>query len=271
MTYIRPHKNPYAQIGRIVGTAVAVLVLLILIVEWRAPSAFPGLAAAVSRPFWRMQFAVESGALASPQALLAENESLELQLSALEAETASSSVQALIDENAGLRSLLGRASTTPLLGAAVLERPPLLPYDELILDVGTDDGAGSTSLVYAPGRIAIGRIEDAYPQTSKAILFSSPGQTYPVSIGRAHVPANAVGRGGGQYQAQAPHDSGIQPGDIVSDMSFSDGTFGVVVSVSTDPADPFDEILFAPPVNVYQLRWVLVGEAPALVSTKAKR
>jgi len=143
--------------------------------------------------------------------------------------------------------------------AAVLVRPPQAAYDELLIDIGADHGITPGSRVYAPGNILIGSTTDIFGQTSKVELFSSSGNTYSVLIGPSRIPATAVGRGGGQYQAEVPQASKINQGDTVSDSSISDAPFGIVSSVLANPADPFETVLFAPPVNIYQLRWVLVA------------
>lgn len=213
----------------------------------------------------------------SPGSLLAQNESLKLQLAALNAQRQSE--QATMDENSELLSLLGRsdavststaqgASSTalsymkPISGrilAAVLIRPPAIDYDELIIDVGADRGIALGAKIYAPGGVLIGTTTDVFSQTSKVELFSSPGETYPVLIGSGLIPATAVGRGGGQYEAEVPQAAKVDQGDTVSDSSISDAPFGIVASVLANAADPFETVIFAPPVNIYQLRWVLVA------------
>ena len=260
MTYLLPHKTAASRRARILVGAAGAAVILIALTLWLAPAFFPGLFMAVARPFWRAEFSMQSGALESPGQLLSESESLKRELSDLRLSIASTSVEATLQENIGLRAMLGRASTTPVILAAVLSRPPFMPYDELIIDRGSDDGIGSGTLVYSPEMVLIGRVSGLYPQTSAVTLFTSPGQKYNVFIGSSDLPAVAVGRGGGQYQAQIPHGSAIAAGDIVRDPSLDDKEFGIVVSVTADPSDPFDRALFAPPVNVYRLRWVLLGK-----------
>jgi len=140
----------------------------------------------------------------------------------------------------------------------VLERPPFGPYDELIIDIGKDKGLTVKDKIYAPGKILIGEVGAVLGKTSKVILFSSPGNKYEVLIGPRHVPATAIGRGGGQYETHVARDIPIKEGDFIEVASLSDLPFAVVTSVISDPAQPFETILFAPVVNVYQLRWVLV-------------
>jgi cell shape-determining protein MreC len=152
---------------------------------------------------------------------------------------------------------------------AVLMRPPFAPYDELVIDIGSEQGVSLGARVYAPGNVLIGTTTRVLSQTATVTLFSSPGQTYAVIIGSSHIPATALGRGGGQYEAQVPQATQITQGDIVSDVSIGDSIFGTVTSVLNNPADPFETVLFAPPVNVYQLHWVLV-ENKKITSTSGQ-
>ncbi len=261
MTYLRPH-NPPGQRAKKVGAVLLIFVLAVGAIQWLVPWFFPSLFMTAAEPFWRAEFSLSSGAVRSPAELLAENEALKRQLADMQAAVASSSVGFLMQENAELKAEFGRASTTPRVLAAVLARPPLAPYDELILDVGADKGVSTTTLVYAPGGALIGRVREAFAHGAKAILLTSPGQTYPIMIGSAHIPATAMGLGGGQYRADVPHGAAIQIGDAASSPALNDSLFGAVVSVATDPSDPFDTVFIAPPANPYQLRWVYLGLRP---------
>ncbi|MFA6432438.1 MAG: rod shape-determining protein MreC [Candidatus Paceibacterota bacterium] len=263
MTYLLPHSSPARRRSRVFWTISIIVVLIVLFISWRAPHTFPSLMTAVARPFWRMSFSIQSGALRSPAELLKDNEELKFQLDSLKQNIASSTIGAILVENQELKAMFYRASTTPFKLAAVLARPPFMPYDELIIDLGADDGISTTTRVYAPGNILIGRAVEVLSQTSKIALYSSPGERYNVLIGANHVPATAVGQGGGQYRADVPHGTALLVGDAVNDPSLSNGPLGVIVSLATDPADPFDTIIFTPQVNIYSLRWVMVDARPA--------
>jgi cell shape-determining protein MreC len=257
---------------RVLGTIAGIIVLSALIINWRAPHAFSGLMTALARPFWRTSFAIQNGVLKSPEELLKENAELQAELAGLKQNIASSSIGAILSENDELRAMFHRASTTPYALAAVLARPPFMPYDELIIDLGSVDGVSSTTKVYAPGNVLIGRVAEALSQTSKVSLFSSPGEKYNVLIGASHVPASAIGIGGGQYRAEVPHGTALSVGDAVSDSTLKNGPMGMIISLVTDPANPFDTILFAPGVNIYELRFVLVDlRADAKLGVKAKK
>jgi cell shape-determining protein MreC len=284
MTYIRTSKRPGTDLVKMISIVCGAIVIVIIAVQLLVPYFLPALFTTIARPFWRMEFSAASGSLDSPQALLVQNEDLKNQLTALE--VSQQSIHMLQSDNSALLALLGRSTATstgmaslnnssatssspesvfsslkPLPGltlAAVLVRPPVAPYDELVIDIGADHDLVTGAKVYAPGNVLIGTTTDILGQTSKVKLFSSPGEAYPVLIGPGHIPATAIGRGGGQYEAQIPQASKVNQGDFVSDSSLSSAPFGIVSAVISNPAEPFEMVLFAPPVNIYQLRWVLV-------------
>ena len=258
MTYLRPNKSPWRGPARTIGFIAGVFVLFIILIQIFSPHTFSGMMTAFARPFWRANFAIQNGALRSPEQLLKENAGLQVEIDGLKQLVSSSSISSILSENEELRAMFHRASSTPYTLAAVLARPLFMPYDEIIIDLGTIDGISTTTRVYAPGNILIGRVREALSQTAKVELLTTPGGKYNVLIGASHIPATALGIGGGQYRAEVPHGTALQVGDMVSDSSANDGPLGTITSIVTDPADPFDTILFAPDVNVYQLRWVLV-------------
>ncbi len=244
---------------RAVTITVSIMMIVIIAVRFAFPSVFPGLFTAVARPFWRVEYSISSGQLDSVESLLAANQDLSRKLD--ESEVRSRSATELNSENDQLKALMGRASTTDRILAAVIAKPPFAPYDELLLDIGSDTGLIAGNMVYATGMIPIGRITDVLTHSSKVLLFSSPGQTFSVQIGGANVPATAVGQGGGQYSAELPRTTAVSQGDPVSIPSLKSNLYGIVSAVVSDPSEPFETILFAPPVNIYQLRWVLVEKS----------
>lgn len=255
MTYLDRNSRSKERIRRIVY-GVSSIVFVTTAIIFFAPHFFPAVFTTFARPFWRAEFSIQSGSLKTPEQLLLQNEELKRQLE--DASVRLATIQAIESENAELKTLMGRASTTPYILAAVLVRPPISAYDDLIIDAGRDHGFSTTSLVYTSGNIPIGKVSDVFDQTSKVILFSSIGQKFDVMIGPSHAPAVAIGRGGGQFQAEIPRGSHIVQGDTVTVSSLNGKPFGTVTSLISDPAQIFETVLFAPPVNIFNLRWVLV-------------
>jgi cell shape-determining protein MreC len=263
MIYLQTRKSRFSGPVRATIAVIAVIVVLGAGVQFFRPSFFPAIVTTLVRPFWRTGLSLSLGSMRSPEELLAENQYLQRELD--DSNVRLQTVQLIEAQNAEFKALMGRASTTPYILAAVLKRPPLAAYDELIIDAGADAGFTVGNNVYAVGNVLIGRISQVLGQTSKVRLFSSTGETYSVSVGPGHSPATAVGRGGGQYEAELPRDINVSQGDFVTDQGLDDRPFGIVTSVLTDPAQPFEKILFAPPVNIYDIRWVLVDPKIRLI------
>ena len=256
MTYLQVHKSRVSLPARVVVGITIVVLLLGGATQFFRPSFFPAVMTTLVRPFWRAQLALQLGSMRTPEGLLAENQYLQRELD--DAKVRLDTIKSVETEHLELKSLMGRASTTPYILAAVLKHPPSAAYDELIIDAGNDAGFSVGNNVYAVGDVPIGRISQVLGQTSTVHLFSSPRETYSVLIGPSHSSATAVGRGGGQYSAELPRDIKVSQGDFVTIPSLNAKPFGVVTSVLADPAQTFQTILFAPPVNLFELRWVLV-------------
>jgi len=257
MTYLQPHNRKRGVSKVFIG--IVIILVLSGALHLFSPHVLPSFFTSIAQPFWRLEFSVESGSLRSPQVLLIQNEELTRKLS--EVDVRLTNTRALELENAELKAMLGRtASTSPMLLAAVLKRPPFSAYDELIVDVGQNFGVASGTPVYSPEHIRIGTITDVLSKTSKVTLLSSPGQKHEVLIGPYNEPAIAVGRGGGQYEARIPNEAPITEGDTVTDPLLDRAPFGIITAKISNPADPFGKVLFAPNISIYKLRWVLVDK-----------
>lgn len=245
MTYVLKsnHRNPKSPIPlsfKILAACLAVLVLIHLI----SPTALPRLFTAFVRPLW----AADQGGTSIEQLrnVLAEQESNPAKDSALQ------------KENDDLKVLLGRAGSPHLLLAAILKKPPFSAYDTLILDVGEDYHVKNGQKVYALGNIPIGEIAEVIGNTSKVRLYSSAGEKFAVSIGSSSIEATAIGKSGGYFEVSLPRDTKIAVGDTVVAPTLTHSFVGTVEAVASDPSEPFSKMLFRQPVNIYELRWVLV-------------
>lgn len=236
----------------------AFIMLVFVFMQYFFPYFISSIFTSVATPFWRTEFAVKSGSLSSTQALLAENESLKRQLQELEEKTSISS--AVLDENIDLKKLLGRTSTTTRILAAVLEKPPISLFDEYIIDIGSDHNLQIGDKVYASGNVLIGQVSLVLSHTAKVKLYSTSGEKYQVSIGRQHVPATALGIGGGQFEADVPRSANINEGDFVNIPSVENNVFGIVSAVVSNSTEAFSKVIFKPLVNIFELRWVMVED-----------
>tara|TARA_Y100000310_G_scaffold144593_1_gene143834 strand:- start:1723 stop:2529 length:807 start_codon:yes stop_codon:yes gene_type:complete len=169
-------------------------------------------------------------------------------------------VQLLEEENDKLRNILGKrggASTNSIV-AAVLAGPGRTTYDTMIVDVGTRDGVVAGNQVIVGEGVLLGEVIEALPRTSKVSLYTAPDVETHVLLNPDNIATVAVGQGGGNYKMIVPRDISILEGSIIKVRGSRDLVLGTVGNVKSDPADPFQEILSKPPVNVRTIKWVEV-------------
>ncbi|MBI4118459.1 MAG: rod shape-determining protein MreC [Parcubacteria group bacterium] len=252
---------------------ITVLVLVALVGAFASFSVlkdqFSRVAYAVAVPLWKGEgmFTAKAKSILSvvqsKQLLLKENARLEDEMRRLKAEMLS--LFLLKKENDELRHYLGatKVDATAIL-AFVLVRPNRSPYDTLIVDRGGEDGLHVGDLVSAPGGVAIGTVTFVSGKTAKVTLFSSPGEKAVVEIGASALRVDAVGQGGGNFEAKLPRGIEVKKGDLVSLIEKRRIVLGIVESIKAEPADSFQILLFKLPVNIYELEWVEITKKQSL-------
>ena len=233
-----------------------IIVIILLFIQFFFPRIFTSTFSYFFSSLWSGKNSVMSDITPRTQ-LINENQNLKQQLALDEAEASSS--RAIIDQSNELKSLLGRpVGTHNLILANVLRRPPGAGYDYFIVDVGSSDGVSVGNSVYSAGSIAVGQIIEVDSHSSKVELYSSSGTNYDVLIGATHIPAVATGQGGGFFSISLSQESGVSIGDEVIIPAISSSPLGFVNAVISDPAQPFERILFESGINPYQSIFMLV-------------
>ncbi len=166
----------------------------------------------------------------------------------------------LYEENLELRERLGRVAEE-VITAAVLLSPPSSPYDTLLLDVGERDQVSFGDKVAAGGTVLIGDIREVYTGSSRAVLYSAPGETREGFILPGNIPVTAEGLGGGALKARIPVGLAVAEGDTLSIPSVSPNIVASVVSMEHREGDSFEVVYFRMPVNPLTLRHVDVWRA----------
>ncbi|MCL5781755.1 MAG: rod shape-determining protein MreC [Patescibacteria group bacterium] len=266
---------------------LGIILLIVFVLGWNYlfPNFMPNLFSAIAKPFWNIRYGIEAGSLSSHDTLLNENEVLRAKVAQYESYYAN--IEAIVAENLQLKQILGikeyqsvstttasttetftdergnilsalRISTEKYSIAPVLIVPPHTGYDQYVIDGGGDRGFAVGESVYSVGKILIGKISSVLANTSIVTLYTSAGETYKVYIGSSSVPIDAIGLGGGQYSADVSRDIQVNIGDSVTSEGLDNIAFGTVKEIISDPAQPFQKILFAPNVNIYSQRWVLI-------------
>jgi cell shape-determining protein MreC len=223
------------------------------------PSFFPKFFTLIAYPLWKGEEAAMVGGeriFMSKKDLAEENRQLRAKLMELEEKTVYA-VQ-IERENTELKEILHRTSAKNALLAVILEKPPRTPYDTLIIDVGEKENITVGSKVTIGGNILIGQVAEVNGPTSKVRLYSTAGEKVDVRIGPSHIDTVATGRGHGDYEATLPREVKIAVGDHVVAPAITPLVFGNVVSIISDPASPFEKILFQVPFNLAELNFVEV-------------
>ena len=237
---------------------VVLIVLVVLVVLFRVP---------ISGVLWQAL---------SP--VLRARDSLGLSQTAdLRAELASNAAaladrDALYRENLELKAILGRPAPLGLPSgagrvlAAVIERPPGIPYDTLGIDAGTAQGVAPDNLVSAGGGALIGKVSEAYAHTARVVLFSAPSEGHEALLisknaQSAAVPLSVEGQGGGSMVASVPAGTSVVAGDIIVFPGIAGGLTGEVSAVDVKESESFVTIYLHLPVNLFEIRYVEVWKS----------
>lgn len=191
----------------------------------------------------------------SKTSLTKELEDLQSKLS--ESEARMQNYDTVLDENENLKEIFNRKSEElKLTLAVILGRANQSPYDTLIIDAGESEGSTVGARVFALGNIPIGRIDTAYADSSKVILFSNSQEITPVNIGGALF--DIVGRGGGNFELILPRDFVLEKGAEAVLPGIVPYVVAEVVSTISDPRDSFKKVLLTSPVNIGELKFVQI-------------
>lgn len=166
----------------------------------------------------------------------------------------------LFEENLMLKESMGRSAQPNALLAAVLVRPPELPYDTLIIDVGTDAAVRVGDVVAAHGSLRIGSVASVESGTARVTLYSTPGATYEGFL-RGSVPITVEGIGAGSLRATVPYDAHAAVGDLVTLPGIEPNFAFVVEQVEAGRGDSAAEVYLRLSVNPFSLKYVEVWRA----------
>src|ERR1035437_8720332 len=170
MTYLLDRKNKRDKVLKI---SLGVIVLIIAI-YFRA-NIFDGLSSfshTIFRPVLVLGNNIgariynASSFFDSKNTLLRANDGLRSDLNTSYATI--SNYNSVLDENTKLKEILGRKNEkVNMTLSAILSKPNMSPYDTLIIDIGTNQSVSVGKTVFALGNVPIGRIGEAYINSSK--------------------------------------------------------------------------------------------------------
>jgi cell shape-determining protein MreC len=261
MTYLR-RSNLQAKKHRTTTISIVLALAIVFSVQIFFPAFYPSILMPIASVAWKAESSV-SGSIAgvisffrSKNSLVSENERLQGEI--LSRDAGALLLDGLKRENDELKALLGRSAGGKDVVALVLSRPPLSFYDTLIVDVGADDGIVIGDKVYANGAVLVGDVSEVFGSTARISLFSTPGRAVSVLFGSSTVQAQAVGKGGGNFEARLPVGIDVAEGDTIVFPHLRSHVFGVIERIVADSTDSLQTIMFKAPVNIHQLRFVEV-------------
>lgn len=235
--------------GRIPALIVAAVLIIMLILGLVFPAALVSLA----RPLWAMgssmTAAVGNIVPENPVALKEERDRLEAELLARTNE-----LYALQAEVADVAKLGGAEGRVP---AGVLVRPPLSPYDTLIVE--PESQVREDAQVYGHGSVPVGTVSRVDGRTAQVSLYSSSGRVTYGWAGEGRIPVELVGAGSGAFRASVAKDAGVAEGDLVYVPGPGALPIGTVVRIDTHPQAPSATLSIRPLVSPFSLTWVAIG------------
>ena len=260
-TYLGQHRR--TPRGRLIATSfIALFFSLAFIADRLNPATIPGFLIPIARPLWATERFVSDNLSTAFSFFIAksdlanENKILKQQLSELSLKLLADS--GLASENESLRSLVELGGTNKKILAEVLSKPPISPYDVLVINVGSENGVEVGDQIVVTGGVVIGEVEKAFSTYSQVVLYSNPGKQTQVLIGEKRLAATAQGVGGGAFQVILPRETEVKSGDGIFFAGPPPMLYGKVVSVDTRDTDFLELVTFISPVNIYELRFVAV-------------
>lgn len=259
MNYLRDKGYNFSQKNQLGWKKPASMALAILVLYLWGSSFLVDVSSFVIYPYLKMSGRIEqnfSDAFSFRRNILEENKKLKTENAVLKAE--SLRISNLQLENNKLRGLES-SNSADLFSARVISKPNHLPYDEIIIDVGSDQVPAFRvgQLVFADKDVVLGQIESVASQYSKIKLYSTGGVKIPVVVGELAVPSIAEGLGAGNFSLTLPRGVTIKVGDQVKTSIVGDYILGYVAGVLKDSNDPFQKVIFRSPYNFFELERVM--------------
>lgn len=256
-SYLTTHRSGgiFSSVGKLVAALLAFFVLMLLLMRLVAPGALTALVS----PLWRLgngtTDAVGNAAtFASRAELLEDRDRLVREVETLRNQSALAAARAT-----DLERLLGnRTERAGGILAGVVARPPVSPYDVLVIDQGGSAGIRVGSAAFGPGGVPLGTVTSADARFARVTLYSSTDLVTEGWAGVARVPMKLVGTGAGGFDAEIPGNAGVLVGDQVFVPGPGALPIGTVAEIVSDPSSPSVILRIRPIVNPFSITWVTV-------------
>ena len=247
--------TPVVAFGVVIGIAALFFVIKMV---------FPSVIVALAEPLWKGGATLEAAVgnatagVGNSETLANENTQLAAQVASLQNQNA-----VLTARSQDLTKLLGGSTTSGTtaqgIAAGVLARPPLSPYDTLVVGMGAKDGVVVGAVVTASGGIPIGTVQSTTAHTATVALLSMADHTTDAWVGENRIPLTLSGMGAGAFTATLPKAAAVNVGDNVYVPGPGAIPVGTISQVETDPSSPSVTLSIQPFVNIFSTTWVEIA------------
>lgn len=215
----------------------------------------------ISRPvlITKEKILKSSGAVGSyfifKNALINKNKELEEEVGRLKLKEIS--YDTLLKENDELRSELGRENVGSKKVANILSKPPVSPYDSMVLDLGSNNGVSLGQKVYISENIIVGVIINVTSKTSLVELFSSGNRKQEATLLRTGSTFVLEGNGGGNLRLEVPKDTDLIWGDVFT-YPGTPFSLGSVYYVDSNSQSSFKTAYIKTPGNIFASKYLFI-------------
>ncbi len=235
--------SPSLQLG---GAILGAVVALLILIRVFLPSSFYTL----TSPLFTL-----GNATANISSFFSDPVALSEQVATLTSER-----DALLSENDSLAKQLAEYGVLPEsdgVVALVSARPPITPYDVLVITKGTASGVAVEALAFANGGVPVGVVADANSASARVVLFSSSGRATEGWVGEEKYPVTFIGEGSGAFIAVVPREASVVEG-AQTYFASSNIPFGVIVRVQSDASSPQATLHIRPYVSPFSITSVVI-------------
>lgn len=138
----------------------------------------------------------------------------------------------------------------------VVARPPVSPYDTIIVGSGENAGVQQEMEVFAAGNVPIGVVSEVLKEFSRVTLFSSPSAMVSGWVGENRTPITIYGAGGGVMRSTVSRAASVAIGDTVFVPGPGMLPIGSVEAVDSNPSSPSVILHIRSDINLFSVDWV---------------
>ncbi|HEY4496427.1 MAG TPA: rod shape-determining protein MreC [Candidatus Paceibacterota bacterium] len=260
--YLKPSRKKWQRKTLMRSALVLLMLIILFVLNIYPPNFLRHSLIILANPFWQTRdwtnslFKTMFAPFVDKNKLLKENSILKTELE--RKNLALATLKDLAVENQEFKELGGRNVNESFVLAAILNRPPISPYDTFIIDIGSDKGIAIGDIAAVDKNSIIGEISSIAKNSAVVSLYSTPDQETQVAVGVERAEAPARGRGGGNFEIRLPKNIVVEIADAITLPSINHRLLGFVSKIYTGTNDPFQTILFGLPINLNTLRFVMI-------------